>query len=212
MLLLHLPLYRNIGQSIKISLTMSSPLASVIRTVIPQRINELIIGWFCSDYRNLWQNRISLMLFQSKTWRLTLSLWQKSSAIAVLTHWVTLKFSTCTILEEPSQLKSKNDYQRICSHWEPVLTVDTVLRILHFVTQWPLSSPHPGQFCSVEVGNDPAGLQHFFLVGVGGGGGGGGGVFLLSLPLLSRALSWNMTRQRPFFLTFLSKIVAFTRK
>ena len=42
-----------------------------------------------------------------------------------------------------------------------------MLRILHFVTQWPLSSPHPGQFCSVEVGNDPAGLQHFF----GGGGG-----------------------------------------
>ena len=210
MLLLHLPLYRNIGQSIKISLTMSSPLASVIRTVIPQRINELIIGWFCSDYRNLWQNRISLMLFQSKTWRLTLSLWQKSSAIAVLTHWVTLKFSTCTILEEPSQLKSKNDYQRICSHWEPVLTVDTVLRILHFVTQWPLSSPHPGQFCSVEVGNDPAGLQHFFWWG--GRGGRRRRSISLWLPLLSRALSWNMTRQRPFFLTFLSKIVAFTWK
>ena len=36
--------------------------------------------------------------------------------------------------------------------------------------------------------------------------GGGGGVFLCGW-----ALSWNMTRQRPFFLTFLSKIVAFTR-
>ena len=191
---------------------MSGPLASLIRTVVPQRINELIIGRFCSDYRNLWQNRISLMLFQSKTWRLTLSLWQKSSAIAVLTHWVTLKFSTCTILEEPSQLKSKNDYQRICSHWEPVLTVDTVLRILHFVTQWPLSSPHPGQFCSVEVGNDPAGLQHFFWWGAGGGRRRRRRSISLWLPLLSRALSWNMTRQRPFFLTFLSKIVAFTWK
>ena len=33
------------------------------------------------------------------------------------------------------------------------------------VSLWPLTSPHPGQCCSVEIRNDPAGLQHWFFWG-----------------------------------------------
>ena len=60
-----------------------------------------------------------------------------------------------------------------------------VLRILYFVTQWPPSSPHPGRYCFVGVGNDPAGLQHFFFGGEVGGGEEGEYFFVVAIAFKS---------------------------
>lgn len=78
-------------------------------------------------------------------------------------------FLSTTVIESISQMVSYSIILRVHSRKELQSRIKSVKMAypLDLVSLWPLPSPHPSQYCLVEVRNEPAKLQHCLFGGTG---------------------------------------------